>query len=86
MGRRHNAISTVVKIHRNLCEIQYAGRETGSSCNFITARNVVSNVTTMFSGVAVNFHDGRYCIMTATHENMVVTLEITFLSAPDPKL
>ena len=34
---------------------QYVGRETGSSYNFgpIADRNVISNVTTMFSGVAV---------------------------------
>jgi hypothetical protein len=44
-----------VKIHRNLCEIQYGGRQTGSSYNFgpIADRNVVSSATAMFSGVVV---------------------------------
>ena len=119
-----------MKFHRKQCEIQYGGRQTGSSYNFGSKadRNVVSSVSTMFSGVAVtmqyrpscyvvdiylkfnmaatkkaailniptailNFSyismkmlQSRYCIVTATPENMVLALEITFLSAIGPKL
>ena len=52
---RHNAILTVVKIHRNLCEIQYGGRQTGSGYNFgpIADKKVVSSATSKFSEIAV---------------------------------
>ena len=55
MGRRHNVISAVVKINRNLSEMQYGGRQTRSGYNFgpIADKNVVSSATTMFSGIAV---------------------------------
>jgi len=61
MGRRYNAISTVMNSNRNLCEIQYGCCQTGCSYNFgVTAdRSLVSSANTMFSGVAITMQYGQ---------------------------
>ena len=60
--------------------IQDGGRQTGSSPH-CTAAAMLN-----FTQISMKLQDIRYCIVTATPENMVVAFEIKFLRAIGQKL
>ena len=58
-----NGIKVIKLCGAIMCINQYGGRETGSSYNFVPMadRNVISNVTTMFSDVAITMKHCPSC-------------------------